>query len=43
MIENIVRYIEAGEKPLQAALKGAQQNRLHPKSFIITSFLFYFH
>jgi len=25
MIENIVRYIEAGEKPLQAALKGAKQ------------------
>ena len=25
MIENIVRYIEAGEKPLQAALKGASQ------------------
>jgi multidrug efflux pump len=25
MIENIVRYIEQGEKPLQAALKGAQQ------------------
>src|SRR5207245_4970715 len=25
MIENIVRYIEAGEKPLQAALKGAEQ------------------
>jgi multidrug efflux pump len=25
MIENIVRYIEAGEKPLAAALKGAQQ------------------
>ncbi len=25
MIENIVRYIEAGEKPLQAALKGAHQ------------------
>ena len=25
MIENIVRYIEAGESPLQAALKGAQQ------------------
>ncbi len=25
MIENIVRYIEAGEKPLQAALKGAGQ------------------
>jgi len=25
MIENIARYIEAGEKPLQAALKGAEQ------------------
>jgi len=25
MIENIVRYIEKGEKPLQAALKGARQ------------------
>jgi multidrug efflux pump len=25
MIENIVRYIEAGEKPLDAALKGASQ------------------
>ena len=25
MIENIVRYIEAGEAPLQAALKGARQ------------------
>ena len=25
MIENIVRYIEAGEKPMQAALKGARQ------------------
>ena len=25
MIENIVRYVEAGEKPLQAALKGAEQ------------------
>jgi multidrug efflux pump len=25
MIENIVRYIEAGERPLQAALKGAEQ------------------
>src|SRR5437667_6058186 len=25
MIENFVRYIEAGEKPLQAALKGAEQ------------------
>jgi hydrophobe/amphiphile efflux-1 (HAE1) family protein len=25
MIENIVRYIEAGEKPFEAALKGSQQ------------------
>ncbi len=25
MIENVVRYIEEGEKPLQAALKGAEQ------------------
>ena len=25
MIENIVRYLEEGEKPLQAALKGAEQ------------------
>jgi multidrug efflux pump len=25
MIENIVRYIEKGEKPMEAALKGAQQ------------------
>jgi multidrug efflux pump len=25
MIENIARYIEAGERPLQAALKGAEQ------------------
>ena len=25
MIENITRYIEAGEKPLEAALKGSQQ------------------
>ncbi|HXQ30766.1 MAG TPA: multidrug efflux RND transporter permease subunit [Steroidobacteraceae bacterium] len=25
MIENIVRYVEAGEKPLAAALKGSQQ------------------
>src|SRR5881397_1741851 len=25
MIENIARYIEAGDKPLQAALKGAEQ------------------
>ena len=25
MIENITRYVEAGESPLQAALKGAAQ------------------
>src|SRR5258708_29414794 len=25
MIENIVRYIEAGESPMEAALKGAKQ------------------
>src|SRR5947207_14663194 len=25
MIENIARYVEAGEKPLAAALKGAEQ------------------
>ncbi len=25
MIENIMRYIEEGERPLQAALKGAEQ------------------
>jgi len=25
MIENIIRYVEEGEKPLQAALKGAEQ------------------
>jgi len=25
MIENIARYIEAGDPPLQAALKGAEQ------------------
>ena len=29
MIENITRYIEAGEPPLQAALKGSQADRLH--------------
>ena len=29
MIENISRYIEAGEQPLQAALKGAAADRLH--------------
>jgi multidrug efflux pump len=25
MVENVVRYIEEGDKPLQAALKGAEQ------------------
>ena len=29
MIENIARYIEQGERPLQAALKGAGPDRLH--------------
>ncbi len=29
MIENIVRYIEEGEKPLQAALQGRRADRLH--------------
>ena len=29
MIENIVRYIEEGETPLEAALKGAARDRLH--------------
>ena len=29
MIENIARYIEEGEPPLQAALKGARADRLH--------------
>ena len=29
MIENITRYIEEGERPLQAALKGSEQNRIH--------------
>ena len=29
MIENIARYVEAGEPPLQAALRGAQADRLH--------------
>jgi len=28
MIENIARYIEAGDSPLQAALKGAEADRL---------------
>ena len=29
MIENIARYIEKGETPLEAALKGARADRLH--------------
>ena len=29
MIENIARYIEAGERPLQAALEGGRANRVH--------------
>ena len=29
MIENIARYIEQGEKPLEAALKGSRADRLH--------------
>ena len=29
MIENIVRFIEMGEKPLEASLKGAKANRIH--------------
>ena len=29
MIENIVRYIEKGDTPLEAALKGARRDRLH--------------
>ena len=29
MIENIARYIEKGDSPLQAALKGSQQIALH--------------
>ena len=29
MIENIMRYVEKGEKPLEAALKGARADRLH--------------
>ncbi len=29
MIENIVRHMENGEKPLDAALRGAKRNRLH--------------
>ena len=29
MIENIARYIEAGEPPLEAALKGSRADRIH--------------
>ena len=29
MIENIARYIEEGEPPLEAALKGSRADRLH--------------
>ena len=29
MLENIVRHMEMGEKPLQAALKGSARDRLH--------------
>ncbi len=29
MIENISRYIEKGEKPLAAALRGSERDRLH--------------
>ena len=29
MIENIVRYIEAGERPFEAAIKGAGADRFH--------------
>ena len=29
MIENIVRYIEAGDTPFEAAIKGAGPDRLH--------------
>ena len=29
VIENITRYLEAGDSPLQAALKGSQGNRAH--------------
>ena len=32
MIENIARYIEEGETPLEAALKGAEADRLHASS-----------
>ena len=29
MIENIIRYVEAGQSPLTAALKGLRANRVH--------------
>ncbi len=29
MLENIVRHIEAGEEPYEAALKGSRGNRIH--------------
>ena len=29
MIENIARFLEMGETPLQAALKGSRADRLH--------------
>jgi Cu/Ag efflux pump CusA len=29
MIENIARYVEEGERPLKAALKGAETDRFH--------------
>ena len=32
MIENIVRHIEQGERPLQAALQGRRADRLHRSS-----------
>ena len=31
MIENITRYIEAGETPMQAALKGSEQIGFHDR------------
>ena len=29
MLENIVRHMEMGEQPMEAALKGSQRDRLH--------------
>ena len=29
MLENIVRHIEGGMRPFEAALKGSTRNRLH--------------